>query len=290
MAVDNVESGDEPLAPFLIEGANRGPQAFDRLSQVVGLGDELVAGSQDLDQLVVGAQVDGAEPLALLAQVLEPALDLDAAGQRFVGLMFGKGGKACRLTIQFGRDGVLSSSSRARAPSRRSSEAARCSRAALMASSAARAARSASASAVSASASASAALFRAASASPCSSASARRVRAKSVGASAKLGPLPLRFRLPFRKLGDAALRMGEPLIPRRPLCQDRGAPRGARRGLAGDRLRRRARFGEGGALARRRFARLPRLCGDLVARPKLSQRGLRGALAFGGLVAGGAGA
>jgi hypothetical protein len=135
MAVDDLESGDESFAPFLIEGANRGPQAFDRLSQVVRLGNELVAARQDLDEFVVSAQVDRTEPFALLAQILELAFDLDAAGQRLIGFMIGKRGEARRLASSLAI-ACLSSSSRTRAPSRRSSEAARCSRAALIASSA----------------------------------------------------------------------------------------------------------------------------------------------------------
>ena len=47
MAVDDIESGDEPLAPLLIERANRAAQALDRFGQIVALGDELVAGSPE---------------------------------------------------------------------------------------------------------------------------------------------------------------------------------------------------------------------------------------------------
>src|SRR6202020_1904747 len=72
MVVDDVESGDEPLAPLLIEGANRAAQALDRFGQIVALGDELVAACPNLNEFVVRAQVDRAEPLALPAQILEP--------------------------------------------------------------------------------------------------------------------------------------------------------------------------------------------------------------------------
>jgi hypothetical protein len=51
-----------------------------------------------------------------------------------------------------------------------------------------------------------------------------------------------------------------------------------------------ARFGEGGPLARCDLASLLEALDDIVARPKLLQRRLRAGLAFGGLVAGGAGA
>ena len=95
------------IAPLLIKRANSATQALDRFGQVVALGDQLIAAGQNLDKLVVGPQVDRAEPLAFLAQVLKPALDLDAAGQRRIGFMLGKRDEARRLTIQFGRDRVL---------------------------------------------------------------------------------------------------------------------------------------------------------------------------------------
>ena len=57
----------EPLAPLLVEGVDGGAQTLDRLRQIVALGDELVAARHDVLELLVGAQIDGAEPLALLA-------------------------------------------------------------------------------------------------------------------------------------------------------------------------------------------------------------------------------
>ena len=74
--VDDVEGGEEPLASLLVEAADRAAQPLDRLGQVVALGDQPVAARLDLGELLVGAQVDGAEPLALLAQGVELALDL----------------------------------------------------------------------------------------------------------------------------------------------------------------------------------------------------------------------
>ena len=90
----------EPLAPLLVQRADRAAQALDRFGQVVALGDKLVAARQNLDEFVVGAQVDRAEPLALLAQVLELALDLEAAGQRRVVLVAGERGEARGLAIE----------------------------------------------------------------------------------------------------------------------------------------------------------------------------------------------
>ena len=106
MPVDDLERGDEPLAPLLVQGMDRAAQALDRLGQVVALGDQLVAAIEDLDELLVGAQVDGAEPLALLAQIVEPALDLDRARQGPVARVPGKRGEARGLAVEFGRNRV----------------------------------------------------------------------------------------------------------------------------------------------------------------------------------------
>src|SRR5580692_1967603 len=107
MAIDDVESSDEALAPFLIESANRAAQPLDRFRQIIALGDELVAACQNLDEFVVSAQINRAESLTLLAQILELAFDLDAAGQRLIGFMVGKRGETRRLAIKFARDRVL---------------------------------------------------------------------------------------------------------------------------------------------------------------------------------------
>ena len=104
------------------------------------------------------------------------------------------------------------------------------------------------------------------------------------------GPFLLRLRLAFGEFGDAALRLGKPLAPGRALGGDRAAPRGARLRFARDRLRRRARFGESGALARRSLARLVESLPDGLARPKLIKRGLGVCPALRGFVARGAGA
>ena len=103
MAVDDLERGDEALAPLLVQGMDRAAQALDRLGQVVALGDQLVAAIENLDELLVGAQVDGAEPLALLAQIVEPALDLDRARQGPIARVPGEGGEARGLAVELGR-------------------------------------------------------------------------------------------------------------------------------------------------------------------------------------------
>ena len=120
---------------------------------------------------------------------------------------------------------------------------------------------------------------------------ARGARRAKVGRRVgEAGALPLRFRQPLGEFGDAALRPIAPLMPGRPLAADRGAPRGARRSLARDRLRRRPRFGEGGPLTRRLLARVLEALGDIVARPELLKRGFGVGLAFGRLIARRAGA
>ncbi len=100
----------------------------------------------------------------------------------------------------------------------------------------------------------------------------------------------LRFRAALGKFGDAALRPIAPLVPGRPLGRDRRAAGGARRGLAGDRLRRGSRLGEGGSLARRQGARAFEALRDVIARPELIKRGLGVGLALGCFVARRAGA
>ena len=45
MRVDDLESGEEPLAPFLVESLDRGAQTLDRLGQIVALGDRACRGS-----------------------------------------------------------------------------------------------------------------------------------------------------------------------------------------------------------------------------------------------------
>ena len=104
MAVDDLERGEEPLASFLVQGMDRAAQALDRLGQVVALGDQLVAAVENLVELLVGAQVDGAEPLALVAQIVEPALDLDRARQRPIAGHAGQRGEARGFAVELGRN------------------------------------------------------------------------------------------------------------------------------------------------------------------------------------------
>ena len=105
----------------------------------------------DLAQLLLGAQIDGAEPLALAAHAVELGLDVGDVGQLGAGLDLGERRRPPPGSISsISRISCSMSARRRLAPSKRSSARAASSRAAPMASSAARASRSASACAVSA--------------------------------------------------------------------------------------------------------------------------------------------
>ena len=285
MVVDDVESGDEPLAPLLIEGANRAAQALDRFGQIVALGDELVAARKDLNEFVVGAQVDRAEPLALLAQILELALDLDAAGQRLIGFMIGKRCEARWLAIEFARDRVL----KLFVPCARAFQA--LFRGGALLARGAHGFERLTRGAIGVGERGFAQRERV------GGLLARGLRlAVLVGKRAprpgkvgrrigELRPLSIGFGLPLGELGDAALRAIAPLMPGRPLCDDCAASRGARRSLAGNGLRRRPSFGEGGSIERGSHPRVLEARRDIISRPKLIKRGLRAGFAFGSLIA-----
>src|SRR5690606_24507134 len=91
MAVDGVEGGGEPFAPLAVEAADPLAQALDRLDEIVAFRHQPVAPGADLARLLVGAQVDPAETLALLTITLQPRLDLVEIGQRDIGLELGDG-------------------------------------------------------------------------------------------------------------------------------------------------------------------------------------------------------
>ena len=92
MAVDDVEGGEQPLAALAVEALDRLPQLADRLDDVVALGDQRLQPLRQLRLLFLGAQIDGAEPLALDLQPLEPPLDVGDLGQSGVGLAARCGG------------------------------------------------------------------------------------------------------------------------------------------------------------------------------------------------------
>ena len=79
MRVDGLERGQQPLARFLVEALDALAQPLDGFDQIVALGGQRGVLGLDLAQLFLGAQIDGAEPLAVAAQLFEVFLDL---GQR----------------------------------------------------------------------------------------------------------------------------------------------------------------------------------------------------------------
>ena len=186
--------------------------------------------AQHLDEFVVGAQIDRAEPLALLAQVLELALDLDAAGQRRVGLEIGERGEAGRLAVELGRDRVA----KLLAPHARAFEALLGS-GALLAGGAHRFERLAGG-AVGVGQRGFGQRERVGGLLARGFRLAMLVGERAPGAG-EIGrrvverrPFLLRLRLAFGEFGDAALRLGKPLAPGRALGGDRA--RAARRAPA----------------------------------------------------------
>ncbi len=99
--VDDLERGQQPFARLGVETVDALAQALDRLDQVVALAGELVVLLLDLAQLFFGAQVDGAEPLALAPDAIERGLDIGNFGQRLVGLDLGEFGNRVRPDFEY---------------------------------------------------------------------------------------------------------------------------------------------------------------------------------------------
>ena len=98
--VDGLERGQQPLARFLVEAADALAQPLDGFDQVVALGGQRRVLGLDLAQLFLGAQVDGAEPFAVAAQLLEVGLDLVERRQLHARLDFGERRDAVRLDLE----------------------------------------------------------------------------------------------------------------------------------------------------------------------------------------------
>src|SRR5262249_14338015 len=75
-------------------------QPLDRLAAIVALAGERAVLRLDLAQLLLGAQVDGADVLAAAAQLLQLVLDVHDVGQRRARLDLGHGGDLGRLDLQ----------------------------------------------------------------------------------------------------------------------------------------------------------------------------------------------
>ena len=100
------KAANEALAPFLVEALDGEAQFADRFGEVVALGDELGIFLLDLGEFLVGAQIDGAEPLAIGAQVFERPLDLVDLGQVRARLHAGELAEALRLAVELARNRV----------------------------------------------------------------------------------------------------------------------------------------------------------------------------------------
>ena len=105
--VHHFERRQQPLARFAVEVLDALAEALDRLDQVVALLGETVMLGLDLAQLFLGAQIDGAEPLALAADAVELGLDVGDVGQLLARLDLGKLGDRRRLDFEHLADLVL---------------------------------------------------------------------------------------------------------------------------------------------------------------------------------------
>src|SRR4051794_35518952 len=104
--VDLLERGKQALAPLFVEIADRGAQLLDRFVEIVALGDHAIARGFDLLQLLVGAQIDRAEALALALLGLEFLLDGGGIRQLRAGFYAGERDEIVRRAIEFERDRV----------------------------------------------------------------------------------------------------------------------------------------------------------------------------------------
>ncbi len=100
MRGDHLERGEQALARLLVEALDALAKALDRLAEIVALGAERGVLGLDLAQFLLGAQIDGADPLAVAPQFLELRLDLGHVGQRGAGFDAGEAGELARLDFQ----------------------------------------------------------------------------------------------------------------------------------------------------------------------------------------------
>src|SRR5579872_5817357 len=104
MLVHDLEGGEQPLASFLVQIADRDTKALDRLDKIVPLGDEPRAARFDLDQFLIGAQIDRAETFALLLEIFELSLDLSELLERIAVLHAGEAGEEMRFGFEIDGD------------------------------------------------------------------------------------------------------------------------------------------------------------------------------------------
>src|SRR6201986_3148550 len=104
MLVHDLEGGEQPLASFFVQIADRDTKALERLDKIVPLGDEPRAARFDLDQFPVGAQIDRAQTFALLLEIFELSLDLSELLERIAVLHAGEAGEEMRFGFEIDRD------------------------------------------------------------------------------------------------------------------------------------------------------------------------------------------
>ena len=98
--VDDGERRQQALARLAIEALDAEPQPLDRLDEIVALGDQRRVLGLDLAQLLLGAQIDGAETLAVALELVEVGFDFGDVGQRRVRFEAGETGERFRLGLQ----------------------------------------------------------------------------------------------------------------------------------------------------------------------------------------------
>ncbi len=184
VAVDHIEGGKQALAALAVEALDRLAQLADRLDHVLAFRNDRLQPLGKLPLLLLGAQIDRAEPLALDLQPVEPLFDLGHVGQRRVGVQLRLADRQMRRRVQHLLDARFRFRRRSSAAFSRSSARARPSRASDSAVIAAVAALSSAACLVSASCRRSAAALRSVSASESWDSSARRLASISSGVSA----------------------------------------------------------------------------------------------------------
>ncbi len=91
---------EQALAGLAVEALDALAQPLDRLDEIVALGDEGGVLGLDLAQFLVGAQVDGAEPLAVALELLQLRLDFRDVWKRRVRFEAGEARQRLRLGFQ----------------------------------------------------------------------------------------------------------------------------------------------------------------------------------------------
>ena len=100
MAVHHVEGGKQALAAFAVQALDRLAQLADRLDDVLAFRDDRFQPLGKLPLLLLGAQIDRTQPLALDLQPVEPLFHIGHVGQRRVGVQFRLADRQMRRRVQ----------------------------------------------------------------------------------------------------------------------------------------------------------------------------------------------